>query len=149
MEQDRLKFASHLVAVHLFAYKTKNHDAPCGQIYPSTVITNPFEVRLCVCPTCGKKNHKLKKRFRKKIEISLQCFYYHIFSYCYHKKLNMSASLMNQTCSGQHKVCRKNLAIQPLKIWVPKRHIFSNFQHYNEYLKKSKNNDLTNNKHTS
>ena len=66
MEQDRLKFASHLVAVHLFAYKTKNHDAPCGQIYPSTVITNPFEVRLCVCPTCGKKNHKLKKKIQEK-----------------------------------------------------------------------------------
>ena len=118
--------------------KPKNHASASGQIYLSTVINDPFKVGMLLWPACGKNNFEKKKNYGKNSKSRYNAVSIIFSSCCYHKKMNMSIHSMNQTRSGYHKVCTKNLAIQPIKIQMPNKHIFSNFQYYNAYLKKSK-----------
>ena len=109
----------------------------------------PSRQGCCYGQLVAKTILKKKKNYEKNSKSRYNAVSIIFSSCCYHKKMNISIHSMNQTRSGYHKVCTKNLAIQPIKIQMPNKHIFSNFQYYNEYLKKSKKNDWTNNKPTS
>ena len=98
--------------------KQKNHASASGQIYQSTVINGQL---------VAKKNLNEKKNNGKNSESRYNAVSIIFSSCCYHKKMNMCVHSMNQTRSGYHKVCTKNLAIQPIKIQMPNKHIFFKF----------------------